>query len=68
MVRSYGVPILRINTVYAENENEMISIKKVKINPFILADQKQIFANSVGQDEMACKEPSHLDLHCSPFC
>ena len=26
------------------------------------------FANSVDPDEMAHNEPSHLDLHCLPFC
>ena len=26
------------------------------------------FANSVYQDETARNEPSHLDLHCLPFC
>ena len=25
-------------------------------------------ANSVDPDEMAHNEPSHLDLHCMPFC
>ena len=27
-----------------------------------------IFANSVGPDEMAHKEPSHQDLNSLPFC
>ena len=26
------------------------------------------FANSVDPDETAHNEPSHLDLHCLPFC
>ena len=36
----------------------------------ILALQTKICttANSVDPDEMAHYEPSHLDLHCLPFC
>ena len=38
------------------------------MNPFCLADQTGTFTNSIDPDEMVQNEPSHLDLHCLPFC
>ena len=36
----------------------------------LLAQQTKTctFANRIDPDEMAHNEPSHLDLHCLPFC
>ena len=36
-------------------------------NPFSPADENRM-ANSVDPDEKTCKELSHQDLHCLPFC
>ena len=44
-------------------------LSRTRVNPFIPAEKKTSnFANSVDPDEMAHYEPSHLDLHCLPFC
>ena len=40
----------------------------LNLNPFSPAEKTDTCANSVDPDEMAHNEPSHLDLHCLPFC
>ena len=40
----------------------------VRFTCFSPVDQNKHFANSADSDETARYEPSHLDLHCSPFC
>ena len=50
---------------------EWQKIYQVYIVPLTLSTlqtRTDTFANSVDPDEMAYNEPSHLDLHCLPFC
>ena len=49
---------------YSESNNKY----KCVINPFSPADQTDACGNVVDQDEMACNELSHQDLHFLPFC
>ena len=51
------LPVIRLMT--KTNLFLTLSAQETKID---------IYANSVDPDEMACNEPSHLDLHCLLFC
>ena len=54
----------------AEQERQAIIISLLERVLALSAQWTKIgsFANSIDPDEMALNEPSHLDLHCLPFC
>ena len=52
------------NRRYAQHNHRTATVQTLS-SPQTKTDN---FANSVDPDEMASNKPSHLDLHCLPFC
>ena len=63
--RSNGVSITS-----TDNWKTIIPLRKRSylVTLSALQTNTDIFSNSVYPDEMAHREPSHLDVHCLPFC
>ena len=57
------------DVIYQTSTFLLITKVKLKCLTLLFLQTKSVtFANSVDQDETALIEPSHLDLHCLPFC
>ena len=66
-----------VNSIWLENKNALsVTIHchgnnhddSYKLNLSALQKNTGTFVNNIDPDELAHNEPSHLDLHCLPFC
>ena len=62
----YNINVVEINFTCQPIHSFIITFAVLTLSA--LQTKIDSFANSVDPDETAHNEPSHLDLHCLPFC